>query len=76
MVPGDGSGSDHQVVTAGAVIGIAAVAAVASYELVRAYGEAGSSNAQCARCTVMPPIVIIRATAACCREAFQGSGLR
>lgn len=61
MVPGDGSGSDHQVVTAGAVIGIAAVAAVASYELVRA---------------VMPPIVIIRATAACCREAFQGSGLR
>ena len=43
VVPGDGSGSDHPVVTAGAVIGIAAVAAVTSYELVRAHGEAGWS---------------------------------
>lgn len=43
MVPGDGSGSDHPVVTVGAVIGIAAVAAVASYELVRTHGEAAWS---------------------------------
>ena len=30
---------------------------------------------QCARCTVLPLIVIIRAAAAWCREAFQGPSL-
>ncbi|HEX6526026.1 MAG TPA: DUF2637 domain-containing protein [Streptosporangiaceae bacterium] len=42
-MPGDGGGPDHQVVHRWAVIGVAAVAAVASYEhaydLARAHGE-------------------------------------
>jgi hypothetical protein len=41
----DDHGSDYQVVHGGAVVGVAAVAAVASYEhayaLVRAHGETG-----------------------------------
>ena len=45
MVPGDDGGPDHPVVHGGSRIGVAAVAAVASYEhasaVVRAHGEAG-----------------------------------
>jgi Protein of unknown function (DUF2637) len=45
VVPDDGGGPDHPVVHRGAVVGVAAVAAVASsehaYDLVRAHGEAG-----------------------------------
>ncbi len=45
VVPEDGHGPCHQVDDRGAVVGVAAVAAVASYEhaydLVRAHGEAG-----------------------------------
>ena len=45
MVPGEGGRSGHSVDDRGAVVGVAAVAAVASYEhayaLVRAHGEAG-----------------------------------
>jgi hypothetical protein len=44
-VRGDRGGQDHPVVTAAAVIGVAVVAAVVSYEhayaLVRAHGESG-----------------------------------
>jgi hypothetical protein len=44
-VRGDGGGPDHPLVHCGAVVGVAAVAAVASYEhaydLVRAHGEVG-----------------------------------
>ena len=45
MVPGDGGRPGHPVDDGGAVVGVAAVAAVASYEhayaLVQAHGEAG-----------------------------------